>query len=123
MKATTSFQQVIKTYLDRLAESDPLFQDVYAKPDKSIDKCCDFILCEVHKSGRNGFVDEEIFGMAIHYYQEDAIKHSKPNFAKVIHTTAMQDVTTFPPAAQGKLPERRPLKKVESVPTSQMSLF
>ena len=38
---------------------------------KSIDECCNFILTTVKASGCNGFEDDEIYGMAVHYYDED----------------------------------------------------
>lgn len=37
-----------------------------------------YIINEVQKSGCNGFADDEIFGMAIHYYEENEIEVGKP---------------------------------------------
>jgi hypothetical protein len=74
MKASNVFKQTIQTYLENRAKSDELFAASYAKPNKNIDECCNFILGEVQKSGCNGFSDDEIFGMAVHYYDEDGIR-------------------------------------------------
>jgi peptidyl-tRNA hydrolase len=38
----------------------------------------------VQKSGCNGFADDEIFGMAVHYYDEDNIEIGKPMNAHVV---------------------------------------
>jgi peptidyl-tRNA hydrolase len=38
----------------------------------------------VQKSGCNGFTDDEIFGMAVHYYDEDNIEVGKPMNAHVV---------------------------------------
>ena len=38
------------------------------KPTKNIDNCITYILNQVKKSGCCGFSDDEIFGMALHYY-------------------------------------------------------
>lgn len=84
MKGSDQFKQSIKTYLDKRAEEDNLFAQSYAKPNKNIDECCSFILQQVHKSGCNGFSDDEIFGMAVHYYDEDNIKDIKPVNARVV---------------------------------------
>lgn len=84
MKASNVFKQTIQTYLENRAKSDELFAASYAKPNKNIDECCNFILGEVQKSGCNGFSDEEIFGMAVHYYDEDDIKNVKPVNARVV---------------------------------------
>ena len=64
------FEGKIKEYLDGLASKDEIFALDYENPDKSISQCCDFIITQVQKTGRMGFDDDEIYGMAIHYYQE-----------------------------------------------------
>ena len=71
MKGTEHFKRTIQSYLEERAKVDDLFAKSYAKPNKNIDDCITFILNEVQKSGCNGFEDDEIFGMAVHYYDED----------------------------------------------------
>ncbi|MBO4719013.1 MAG: PcfK-like family protein [Prevotella sp.] len=71
MKATDRFKETIKAYLDRKAETDEYFALSYEQPNKSLEECIDYILTTVQKSGAAGFADEEIYGMAVHYYQED----------------------------------------------------
>lgn len=77
MKATEQFAQTIKAYLDKRAEQDELFAKSYNKPNKSINECVNYIIGEVQKSGCNGFADEEIYGMAIHYFDEDDLNDIK----------------------------------------------
>lgn len=84
MKASTHFKNTIKAYLDQRAETDVLFSFQYTKPEKNIDDCVTFILNEVKKSGCNGFADDEIYSMAVHYYDEDNIKVGKPMNAHVV---------------------------------------
>lgn len=64
------FEQTIKDYLDDRAANDPLFRPVYEQEGKSIKECAKFIYGLVKESGRAGFNDEEVYGMAVHYYQE-----------------------------------------------------
>ncbi|MFV0588013.1 PcfK-like family protein [Bacteroides reticulotermitis] len=78
MKSTAYFTRTILTYLEKRAETDYLFAESFANPDKNIDDCCTYILNEVKKSGCNGFHDDEIFGMAVHYYDEDTIEVGEP---------------------------------------------
>lgn len=78
MKASNHFKNTIKAYLDQRAESDVLFPLQYSKPDKNIDDCLTYILNTVQKSGCNGFADEEIYSMAVHYYDEDNIDIDNP---------------------------------------------
>jgi len=84
MKTTDHFKNTIKAYLDQRAESDLLFSFKYSAPKKNIDDCITYILNQVQKSGCNGFVDDEIFGMAVHYYDEDNIETGKPMNAHVV---------------------------------------
>lgn len=84
MKGTKSFKEIIQAYLERQATNDPLFAPVYAKENKNIDDCITYILNQVKASGCNGFADEEIFGMAMHYYQEDDVKPGAKVNTKVI---------------------------------------
>lgn len=84
MKATEEFKRTIKAHLDQMAKEDELFASSYAKPHKSLDECVNYILNEVKKSGCNGFADDEIYGMAVHYYDEDDIKNVKSVNTQVV---------------------------------------
>ena len=77
-KATDYFKQTIQSYLQRRAQEDELFAPRYANPKKNIDDCITFILSYVKQSGCNGFADDEIYSLAMHYYDEDDIDIGKP---------------------------------------------
>lgn len=78
MKTSPSFKEAIKSYLDKRAKEDELFAKSYTKPGKSLDECCDYIIGEAKKRGNAvAMTDEEVFGMAVHYYDEDNIKVNK----------------------------------------------
>lgn len=70
MKGSEQFRAAIKAYLDKEAAKDEYFALNYENPDKSLDECVDYILTTVKESGCVGFDDPEIYGMAVHYYQE-----------------------------------------------------
>ena len=76
MKATNHFQNTIKAYLDKRAEIDLLFSFRYSLPEKKLEDCVTYILNQVQKSGCNGFHDDEIFGMAVHFYPKYIIIQS-----------------------------------------------
>lgn len=86
--AFTEFETAIKTYLDSVAEKDELFAKSYKKPNKSIKECCAFLMNEAKKAAKNGSIackDEEIYGLAMHYYDEDDIEVGEaPANAKVV---------------------------------------
>jgi uncharacterized protein YktA (UPF0223 family) len=78
MKSTVHFRNTIEAYLDKKANEDELFAVTYAKANKNLDGCITCILNTVLKSGCNGFADDEIYSMAVHYYDEDSIEAGKP---------------------------------------------
>ena len=84
MKASNHFKETIKTYLDKRAEEDVLFSLQYSKPHKNIDDCITYIFNTVQKSGCNGFADDEIYSMAVHYYDEDIIEIGNPMNCNVV---------------------------------------
>ena len=65
-------------YLEQRAAEDTLFARNYRNPAKNIDDCVTYILNYVQRSGCNGFTDGEIFGQAVHYYDENEIEVGKP---------------------------------------------
>ena len=71
-------------YLEQRAEEDTLFAKKYRNPAKNIDECVTHILNYVQKSGCSGFTDGEIFGQAIHYYEENEIEVGKPINCQVV---------------------------------------
>lgn len=68
-------KEAIKAYLDRRAATDAQFATAYAKENKNLDECFNYILGEAKKRGASVcMTDEEVFGLAVHYYDEDEIK-------------------------------------------------
>lgn len=78
MKGTEHFTRTIAEYLNQRAMADPLFAPNLMKPNKNIEDCVTYILNEVKKSGCNGFDDDEIYSMAVHYFDTDNINIGKP---------------------------------------------
>lgn len=74
MNGTKAFQDTIAQYLMKRAENDPLVAVKLANPSKTMEQCCAYIIGEVKKSGCCGFTDDEIFGMAMHYWEESEIE-------------------------------------------------
>lgn len=93
MNATDNFKKTIKAYLDQRAEEDMLFSFRYSLPKKNLDDCITCILNTVQKSGCSGFEDDEIYSMAVHYYDEDDIEIGKPMNCSVVvnHTVILTE--------------------------------
>ena len=78
MKGTDHFKRTVKMYLEQRAAEDELFAKNYRNPAKNMDDCVTYILNYVQKSGCNGFTDGEIYGQAVHYYDENEIEVGTP---------------------------------------------
>lgn len=78
MKGTKHFTQAILTHLQGMASQDKALAEAFSNPDKKIDDCITYILNQVKKSGCNGFDDDEVYSMAVHYYVEKDIEVGKP---------------------------------------------
>ena len=77
-RGTRAFNDTIKAYLEKRADNDALFAIRFANPSKSVEDCVTYIIKQVQKSGCNGFADDEIFGMAVHYWEESEIEVGNP---------------------------------------------
>lgn len=78
MSKQNTLKEAIHSYLDERAKADELFAVAYKKKNKSIDECCTYIMGEAKKRGNAVCMsDDEVFGLAVHYYDEDNIKINK----------------------------------------------
>ena len=84
MKTTEHFKNTIEAYLRNRAETDKLFAVSFNKSEKNLDDCITYILNCVKQSGCNGFADDEIFSMAVHFYDEDNIEIGNPIDCNII---------------------------------------
>jgi hypothetical protein len=137
MKTTDYFKQTIQNYLEHRAQMDELFAPVYANPAKSIDDCVTYILNTVKASGCSGFADDEIYSMALHYYDEPDIEVGNAVDCQVIvnHTVQLTDEekaeareramkrATDEQYAKMKTPAKSTAKKVTSTNQQILTLF
>lgn len=135
MKVSTHFQTEIQSYLEQRAEYDELFARSYRNPLKNIEDCVTYILNEVQKSGCNGFADDEIFGMAVHYYDEADIEIGKPIGCKVVvnHTVELTEeekaearkeaIKRAESEAYSRMTKRKTTPKKENSNNGQMTLL
>ena len=93
MKATEHFKQTIKAYLDERAKNDELFAVSYAKENKNMDDCVIFILNQVKSSKCMGLTDEEVYSLAVHFFDEEDIEIGNPIACNVIvnHTVELTE--------------------------------
>lgn len=133
MKVSGTFKEVIQEYLNKRAEQDTVFAEKLKN--KKIDDCITYILNQVQKSGINGFADEEIFGMAVHFFDEPKLKPGSKINAKVIINQSVEltpkEIEEARIQAKAKLVEeemerlRKPkkAKKADDTKSNELSLF
>lgn len=139
MGKNNSFTEAIEAYLEKRAAEDALFAACYAKEGKSVKECCDYIMGEAKKRGSAVcMTDEEVYGLAVHYYDEDGIDVKPVQGARVevrqqkeerVELTE-EEKKAAREAAIRKLTEeqyaqlkKKPAKKRVEEPVQQMSLF
>ena len=96
----TSAIDTIKKYLDDRAKSEAKFAISYAKENKNIKDCYAYIISEARKQAASAGVccmtDDEVFGLAVHYYDEDdldmsgAKKERKSTDVKVVKSESSE---------------------------------
>ena len=110
----------VKEYLEERAKTDPLFAASYAKENKNLDECWDYIVEEARKRAINQMccmTSEEVFGLAVHYYDEDNIEIPKPG-GKAKASVKTGKVSTNPEKKtaskkEAKAPAKKPKQKAQ----------
>ncbi|WP_288739490.1 PcfK-like family protein [uncultured Coprobacter sp.] len=135
MKVSAPFKNAIQSYLEQRAEYDELFARSYRNPLKNIEDCITYILNEVQKSGFSGFDDDEVFSMAVHYYDEADIEIAKPIECKVVvnhHVELTEEekaqarkeaVKRAESEAYIRMTKRKTTPKKENINNGQMTLL
>lgn len=124
MGTTENFKNDIQEYLEKRASEDALFAVSFAKKGKSINDCITYILNTVRQSGCNGFTDDEVYSMAVHYYDEDNIKIGKPVNCNVIVNHKVEAKPLNQRIKESMQPKKVRVKtKQELFDERQLSLF
>ena len=110
----------IGNYLMERAKTDPSVANNLKKEKKSLEECWDYVLSEVaktmYRSGNFGCAagdDEELFGLAVHYYDEDDIKFEPFKGAKVVDMSKQKQDKKVESKEQ-KAKEEQPLKEAKN---------
>lgn len=116
-----TFEKIIKDYIEKFAQGDAVFASKYEKSGKDIEGCCRYIKSEARKQAQNGCAvikDDEVFGWAVHYFDEGmtAPKDSPRAEVKVAPTAEM-------PKKAVSLANQKPKAKKGSDDGLMMSLF
>lgn len=118
----TSFEEIIRDYLNNEAKNDPAFAEKWdkrkANDNDAVKGCCSYIMSEAKKKAQNGctvMTDAEVFGWAFHYIQEGLKAPEKKQPVKV-ETTADPNVMRVAPTPT-PAPVKNPKKAEPEWPT------
>lgn len=125
---STAFNEAIKNYLDQRAKEDSLFAEAYKKEGKTIEGCCNYIISEVQKSAkgnRAAMTSDEVFSLAVHYYDEDNVKADKKVNARVVVPAELisKDKASKSTEDKPKKPAKQKAVKKDPFEDRQLSLF
>ena len=118
----TAFEEVLKVYLDKVAQSDLAFAKKYANPEKSLQECARFIYGEVYHAAKPkkegnvaavAYSQKEVYGLALHYYDE-------PGKVKVRPISGLAETKTetvkAAPGAKNATPANKPANPKTKTP-------
>lgn len=120
-----SLEKGIGLYLLERAKEDLTLANNLTKENKSLKECSNYICGEIYKKAKNnryfGWDNNELYQMAIHYYQEDDIEINKlPGNVKAVSSVEKQQESTKSAKSKPKIQLKT---KKKDVPEGQMSLF
>lgn len=122
MKGSKDFTHRIKSFLDDYSTKDKLFKKSYENPDKNITDCVSYIIGEVYRSKTNAYAQEDIFQMAIHYYDEKDIKINSAPQARIVVPEDKTEVSATPLKVVKKKEKQKATPVVENS-QNQLELF
>ena len=92
LKAEGKNQEILLDYLEKNA-SEPLAEKINTGV-KTLAGCWEFIRKEARKQAMNGVAvieDAEVFGWAVHYFEEDEIKENQPSLFPLRQTPEQRE--------------------------------
>jgi hypothetical protein len=116
-----TFETIIKDYIEKACASDEVLAGKYEKSGKDIAGCCKYIKSQARKKAQNGcaaIADAEVFGWAIHYFDE-GLKAPEDAPKAEVKVTADPNVVRVQPTPKPVVAKPKPKKADEGM----MSLF
>ncbi len=123
-----TFEKIIKDYIESACKTDAVLAGKYEKSGKDIEGCCKYIKSEARKQAQNGCAaikDEEVFGWAVHYFDEEmtAPKDSPRAEVKVKTAEEFKQEALNPAKKAVSVANEKPKAKKGSDDGLMMSLF
>ena len=128
LKAKDKSEEIVLAYLESNA-SEVLVQKINSG-DKTLTQCWNYIVSEARKQAQNGcacIADSEVYGWAIHFFEEDSISGADFNNKKAKVKTVTPDTKPCEPYEERSektdvdVPKPKKPKKAPVIDTAQFS--
>lgn len=121
-----TFEKIIKDYIESACKTDEVLAGKYEKSGKDIEGCCRYIKSEARKQAKNGCAaikDDEVFGWAVHYFDEEMTAPKDSPRAEVKTAGEFKQEALNPAKKAVSLANQKPKAKKGSDDGLIMSLF
>ena len=122
----SDFKEIIKQHLEKMAVVDKSFAEKFANKEKSIEKCCDYIVNQARKQAVESAAvvqDDVVFGWAAHYYQETNEDLANEGKEKTKTTNTIDDKVSCTVSISKSTPTKKSPVKKENSKYIELDLF
>ena len=83
-KVSPAFFTAIESFIMQKMDANDLFAKKVSNPKKNIEDCITYVINTIEKSRYKGLCDNDVYSLAVHYYEEDDIEVGKPINCRVV---------------------------------------
>ena len=79
-----AFFDSMESFIMKKMDANDLFAKKVSNPKKNIEDCITYVINTIEKSRYKGLCDNDVYSLAVHYYEEDDIEVGKPINCRVV---------------------------------------
>ena len=79
-----AFFDSMESFIRQKMDANDLFAKKVSNPKKNIEDCITYVINTIEKSRYKGLCDNDVYSLAVHYYEEDDIDVGKPINCRVV---------------------------------------
>ena len=79
-----AFFDSMESFIMQKMDANDLFAKKVCNPKKNIEDCITYVINTIEKSRYKGLCDNDVYSLAVHYYEEDDIDVGKPINCRVV---------------------------------------
>ena len=79
-----AFFDSMESFIMKKMDANDLFAKKVCNPKKNIEDCITYVINTIEKSRYKGLCDNDVYSLAVHYYEEDDIDVGKPINCRVV---------------------------------------